>query len=77
MNAPDVCGSAVYRQERCERRESLAGTPGEKTAIWLWDNTTANARPDLGVSESSRPDVIVRGNAFYRKNTVKLGGGMQ
>ncbi len=51
--------------------ESLAGTPGEKT--YLWD-TTANVGLIWGYPNHP---ALTSSNAFYRKNTVKLGGGMQ
>jgi GH15 family glucan-1,4-alpha-glucosidase len=51
--------------------ESLAVKTGEK--LYLWD-TTANVGVIWGYPNHSE---IELSNAFYAKNTVKLGGGMQ
>jgi GH15 family glucan-1,4-alpha-glucosidase len=54
-----------------EHGESIAGQPGEKT--YLWD-TTANVGLLWGYPDHR---AIQLSNAFYEKNTVKLGGGVQ
>ncbi len=54
-----------------EHGESIAGQPGEKS--YLWD-TTANVGLLWGYPNHH---AVQLSNAFYDRNTVKLGGGMQ